>query len=216
MPCSALVTDDPDRHRCSLFAVVQADGSRVVTHVTQVVTTEATRVSHIFEDGGTQLSFISPIVARGLNSTTAMSMRSEAGVGTGTAVYTSSPSSVASGPAPGGQFRSGGKPGSGASALTTPRPLVQKDGAVSVVVTYAGSGARGCGDGAAVDASFDRPAHVALDAASGDLYVTEYNNNSIRVRCLCTSCLWHCACVRQRCGGGGGGGGGGVWVRARS
>ncbi len=60
-------------------------------------------------------------------------------------------------------------------------------GVVPLVVALAGSGSPGCSDGFATSATFDRPAHVALDPSNGDLYVTEYNNNSVRVRACRTT-----------------------------
>ena len=87
-----------------------------------------------------------------------------------------------------GSTRNGGDLLSPATILATPSAAgVAGSGAtagqvVPLVVALAGSGTQGCTDGFATTASFDRPAHIALDPSNGDLYVTEYNNNAIRVR----------------------------------
>jgi hypothetical protein len=48
-----------------------------------------------------------------------------------------------------------------------------------VVSTYAGTGVAGYNDGAALQAMFNQPAGIARDA-TGNLYVTEWNNHTIR------------------------------------
>lgn len=53
---------------------------------------------------------------------------------------------------------------------------------VPLVVAVAGSGSPGFDDGMASTASFDQPSHVALDPTTGDPYLSDVNNNAIRVR----------------------------------
>jgi streptogramin lyase len=57
--------------------------------------------------------------------------------------------------------------------------LIRKITQDGVVSTFAGSGARGAGNGAGNAASFNTPAGVAVDAA-GNVYVSDENNNLIR------------------------------------
>jgi len=54
--------------------------------------------------------------------------------------------------------------------------------AVAVLVTTIAGvpGVAGHADGAANVAQFDKPTHIAVDRANGDLYVTDRNNNSVR------------------------------------
>ena len=49
-----------------------------------------------------------------------------------------------------------------------------------VVTTLAGSGAAGSADGTGTSAKFNQPYGVAVDPTSGNLIVTDYNNNKIR------------------------------------
>ena len=56
---------------------------------------------------------------------------------------------------------------------------IRKIGAGAVVTTFAGSGSAGSADGMGAAASFNYPAGVAIDA-SGNLYVSDQFNNSVR------------------------------------
>jgi hypothetical protein len=68
---------------------------------------------------------------------------------------------------------------------------------VPIVVTYAGKGVAGFADGLYTNAEFNRPAHMCMDPATGDVYVAEYLNHTIRVR---FSCLFSwCVCIWLAC-----------------
>ncbi|MCL2726552.1 MAG: NHL repeat-containing protein [Polyangiaceae bacterium] len=57
---------------------------------------------------------------------------------------------------------------------------IRKVTPAGVVTTVAGSGIAGHTDGAAMSATFNQPAGIAVDATAGALYVAENNNNDIR------------------------------------
>jgi sugar lactone lactonase YvrE len=57
--------------------------------------------------------------------------------------------------------------------------LIRKITPDATVSTFAGSGSKGAGDANGVQATFNTPAGLAIDA-SGNLYVSDENNNIIR------------------------------------
>jgi len=57
--------------------------------------------------------------------------------------------------------------------------LIRKITPGGAVTTFAGSGGKGSGDATGVQASFNTPAGIAIDAA-GNLYISDENNNIIR------------------------------------
>ncbi len=72
------------------------------------------------------------------------------------------------------------------SATLTPATAPRSANAAPVVVPLAGSpGVVGTADGLGASALFNRPAHLAMHPVTGDVFVTEYSNHSIRVSADC-------------------------------